>query len=292
MKQSWQPSLYLFSVLFIFTSFIGTLASAGFLHPDHEGRIMDATHLIEEHPESAQLYFNRGELHLQHDDYDAALADFERVLQIDPSMSGAQVARALALQKGGWHRAARVVLNVYLKQHPKDQKALLTRARALAAIGEHLMAAQDFSAALKIASDLKPDFFIEMAGEYALAGDAYFNDALLAVDLGVERFGPLITLELVAIDLELKLGKVDRALDRLGLVMEQSQRKERYLIRRGEILENADRFDEAKTAYESGLVAIRMLPHRHRVTKSTAALESEARKALARVNQQMESGTP
>ncbi len=274
-----------FRVLPVLAVVFASVCYGRMAHPDLELRIEAATKQIQQHPGNAQLYFDRGELHLQHEDWDAAMADFESVLQLDPAMDRAQVARAVALLKGGWPKSAKVVLDVYLRDHAEDATALLTRGRALAAAGEHLSAAQDYTRAIKYLSDPKPDYYLERAGEYILAGDAHLKDALNGIDEGIERFGPLVTLELYAIDLELKLGHVDQALTRLDAVGKQSQRKEGYLIRRGKILEEAQRIAQARSAYEAGLAAIRKLPLRFRKSKATNALEAQAVKALARLDE-------
>ena len=72
--------------------------------------------------------------------------------------------------------------------------------------------------------------------------------------------GPLVTLQLHAIDLEVKMGKVDQGLKRLEGIAAQSPRKETWLARRGEILKNAGRNKEAAEAFKASLKAIDRLP--------------------------------
>jgi len=271
-------------------SLLLAIASARFsfgstMHPDLEMRIEMANQQIELFPDDAGLYFERGQLNMQHEDWDGAVADFERVLQLTPDFDGARVARGVALFKAGWVRSAKVVLDSYLQDYPEDATALLTRGRALAAVGEHLQAARDLNRAILFVSDPKPDYYLELAGEYVLGGEEHVGDALKVIDAGIERFGPLVTLELVAIDLEIKLARVDQALARLDLVAAQSQRKERYFVRRGEILEAAHRDGEARSAYQAGLEAIDELPLRLQRNKATKALQSQAREGLARLGQ-------
>lgn len=257
----------------------------GLRHPDLDDRIELVTSQIQDHPQDSTLYLSRGELHLQHEQWDSALADFERVLQLNPKAEHAKVARAMALFKGGWPISARRVLNDYLLAHPDDSAAILLRGRTQAAIGEHLLAAADYSNAIKLHANPKPDLYIELAEQYALAGDSHLKTALESVELGIKDFGPLITLELFAVELEIKLGSIDRALHRLDGVMSRSARKERFYIQRGEILLDADRFDEAKSAFESAIQAIASLPPRIQANPASRELRLQAVDGLARAGQ-------
>jgi len=69
-------------------------------------------------------------------------------------------------------------------------------------------------------------------------------------------------------------------LHRLDLIAGQSQRKEAWLVRRGEILKIAGRDEEARAAFNAALVAIESLPAGPRQSRATTALELRARAAL------------
>ena len=110
------------------------------------------------------------------------------------------------------------------------------------------------------------------------------DEALRGLDEGLRRLGPLTTLQLFAIDFELANNRYEAALARLETITAQSPRKEPWLARRGEILEQAGRAAQARLAYEQALAAIESLPARHRTTEATAKLEAQIRAALARGN--------
>ncbi|MBA2646756.1 MAG: tetratricopeptide repeat protein, partial [Pyrinomonadaceae bacterium] len=92
----------------------------------------------------------------------------------------------------------------------------------------------------------------------------------------------LITLQLAALDLELAQKRYDRALTRLERIAAQSPRKETWLARRGEILEQAGRKTEAHAAYAAALAAIETLPPHRRRVKAVTELETRLRAALRR----------
>jgi hypothetical protein len=92
--------------------------------------------------------------------------------------------------------------------------------------------------------------------------------------------GPLVTLELQAIDLDSGLKRYDSALRRIDAVMARLQRKESWLVRKGQILKLAGREKESRAAYETALAAIEHLPAAHRNTRATLQLETTIRSAL------------
>jgi predicted negative regulator of RcsB-dependent stress response len=111
-------------------------------------------------------------------------------------------------------------------------------------------------------------------------------DALRGLDEGIAVLGALPTLQLYAIELELTIGRTDSALARLDSVsVQQSHRPEAWLARRGEILEQGGRVDEARAATEKALAAIAALSPRHHNTRATLELEARLRRTLDRLQQ-------
>jgi predicted negative regulator of RcsB-dependent stress response len=105
------------------------------------------------------------------------------------------------------------------------------------------------------------------------------NAALSGLDEGIKKLGPLVTLQLMPIDLELRRHNYDGALNRLALIAAQSERKETWLVRRGEILKLAGKEEEARAAFNDALVAIESLPPERRQSKAVTALELRAHSA-------------
>jgi tetratricopeptide (TPR) repeat protein len=244
-------------------------------HTDIHEQIVAVTERIQQDPNNAALYLKRGELHRSHQDWDAALADYERAIQIDPDLSVVDLARGNLWLEAGQPKLAKIALDRFLAKQPTHAKALATRARALAQLGQGIAAAKDFTQAIGQSLNPAPEYYLERAQALASVGEEYIDQALQGLDEGITKLGPLVTLQLLAIDLELKKKRYDAALARLEEVAAQSQRKEMWLIRRGEIMEQAGRGREAYEAYAQALVAIESLPARHRQIK--AMVEQEAR---------------
>jgi tetratricopeptide (TPR) repeat protein len=134
---------------------------------------------------------------------------------------------------------------------------------------------RDYSYALAQISDPGPVPFIERADALVAAGDEYLNAAIDSLDEGIEQVGPVVLLQSKAIDLEVRARRYESALGRIDQVLSTMPRKERWLARRGEVLEQAGLIDEARATYAEALAAIDHLPRRLKETPAIQELAAE-----------------
>lgn len=248
----------------------------------HEGvheQIVAITAKIKRDPKNASLYLQRGELYRLHRDWRRATADYDRAARLQPNLTIVDLARGKMLFESRRFESAKFVLDRFLRQEPEHVQGLTTRARVLAKIGARREAADDFTRALALAPTPEPELYLERAQVLAGAPE-YIQEALRGLDEGIKRLGPLVTLELLAIDLELRCNNYDAALIRLDLITAQSERKEMWLVRRGEILKAAGRDEEARDTFNAALAAIESLPPERRQSRTIVTLQLRARSAL------------
>lgn len=244
----------------------------------HEGlheQIAALTVRIKRDPQNASLYLQRGELHRLHRDWASASADYDRAARLRPDLKIVDLARGKMLFESARLQRAKLTLDRFLSREPGHFDGLLTRARVLAKMGARSDAVNDFTQAIAVSPMPDPDLYLERA--QAIAGD---EEAIRSLDEGIKKLGPLVTLQLAAIDLELRSRNYDGALSRIDLIAAQSERKETWLVRRGEILRMAGREEEARAAFNAALVAIESLPPERRQTRIITALQLRARTAL------------
>ena len=265
---------------------LALLATAGApLASAHDGlheQIARVTARIRREPENASLYLKRGELYRLHRNWLRAAADYDRAARARPRLAVIDFARGRMLFEAGRPREAKIALDRFLRAEPGNAEALTTRGRVLVRLGRHAAGAQDFTRALSLVPE--PELFIERAAALAAAGEPHAAEALGGLDEGIARYGPLVTLQLPAIELELRGKRYDAALARLETVAGQSTRQESWFARRGDILLRAGRVRAAREAFAAALAALESLPAAHRRTR--AAIELEARVRAALVNNQ------
>jgi tetratricopeptide (TPR) repeat protein len=249
-------------------------------HGDAHVQILELTRQIEREPGKADLYFKRGELNRVHGLWDAAQADFDRAAALDPKLEIVDLARGRLFLEANWPLSANIALDRYLSRQPNNVEALVTRARVLVKLQQPLLAAQDYSRAIASATDSRPELYLERAQVLTTEGGPHLAEALRGLEEGIKKLGPLVTLQLYALDVELKQKRFDAALARLDRLAEQFPRQETWLARRGEILQQAGRRNEAREAFKATLKAIAALPASRRQVPAMIELDKRVRLAL------------
>lgn len=261
----------------------GALACASPV-PAHDGladQIAGVTAQLAARPDSPDLLIRRADLYREARQWKEALADLARAEQVDPTLPAPDLVRAhLFLDAHNWTAAADAATR-FLARQPGNADALIVRGRACAQTGDVRTAAADFTRALD-ARPL-PDVYSERARALESLGPAGLEDALQGLDEGIVRLGPIVTLELEAVDIELRLSRFDAALARLDRVSAQASRKDSWLARRGAVLEQAGRLEEARATYTAALNSAGSQPERIRKTRASVELIERLRADLDRL---------
>jgi tetratricopeptide (TPR) repeat protein len=228
--------------------------SKGFAHPEIEDALIRLNAQIAAEPENAELYLQRGELYARHNEWIVAEANFLHAAELAPGLPRLPRARGALELATGRAAEARRHLDAALARDAQDAEALVLRARAHAAMQLRQAAVDDLNAALALIKAPPPELYLERA---ALLGPA---EAIGSLDEGLARLGPVISLQLRALALEESLGRIDAAVLRLDRIIAETERKETWLKRRGDLLTRAGRIHDARATYRSALTAIHNLP--------------------------------
>jgi tetratricopeptide (TPR) repeat protein len=248
-------------------------------------RIEEISKQIEKNPRDALLYFRRGEFQRVHGQWMLALADFDEARRISPTLLETDLAKGETLFQAGELKAAKLSLDRYLAKNPNHEMALTVRARVLIGLKDYGPAVEDFTRAIANGGSLKPEYYFERGQAWMAMEPKNYKEALKGLDEGIQKVGPLVILEILAIDCEVGLKSWDGALKRVDLLAKQSPRKDGWLARKGEILQQAGRVKEAREAYKASLAAIAALPPHRREVAATIELENRVKAALDSLNQ-------
>lgn len=248
--------------------------------PDHEV-IQALSAELALRPNDPELLLQRGDRFRVHGDLAAARLDFENCLKAVPDSNHARLRLAMVLRDLGESSESLALLDTLLGVQRTNLPALATRADLLTRIGRHQEAVQDYDALLHRPGIIRPDLYLDRARAILAADTNAAPKALEGIDEGIQRLGPVPSLQLFALDLEEKRGAISEALRRLDLLLAGSTRKERWWYRRGEILRTAGRFKEAQAEYRRALAAIESLPDRLQRTMATGELRREIEARLA-----------
>ena len=248
-------------------------------HGDFHLRIGTMMEHISRETNNAHLYLQRGELYRLHQDWQAAEADYDRAAQLDPKLGAVDFCRGKMLADSGQLPQAKVMFDRYLAGNPQDGQALVARARVFAKLGQNKTAVTDFTKAISLLAEPQPEFFLERS--QALAADGKVEEALRGLDEGVKRLGPIVTLQLAAIDLNVERKHYDAALARVETILAQAARKESWLAKRGDIELLMGHRADARKSYEAARAAWNALPLRFQKSHSMLQLRVHLNTALA-----------
>jgi tetratricopeptide (TPR) repeat protein len=227
-----------------------------------------------------QLYLQRGELYREDKNWDAAASDYSEAEKLDPNLPTVDFCRAKLLADRGQLDAARKMFDRAVGRRPACGDVRVARAQLLVQLGQRKAALLDFEAGLNTMTDPPPECFLDWAR--ALRAEGRITEALRSLDLGIKKFGPVSTLQVYALDLELDQKSTNGALARLETIINSAPRKELWLARRGDIQVAAGMPLQARHSYEAALAAIKTLPQLLQKTPHTLALQSRVNAALAR----------
>lgn len=231
----------------------------------------------------ADLFIQRGEIYLHLREWTKAEADFAAAGRLDPQRVITSILHARALIDGGRPAAARPLIDQYLTQKPSNAEAWFMRGEILAATGNPDLALADYAEGFRRGSAASVEQLFRWSSLLAAAPMSEAGRALVIVDDAIARIGPATALLNCAIDLEVRSGRFEAALTRIGEVMQRTKRQEMWLVRQGDVLVKAGRRADAIAAYRRALEAIDTLPERERSTNDAQLLARAARTAVDRL---------
>lgn len=249
-----------------------------FGHGDTETRIHLLNAEMARMPRDAELYRQRGILHALEERWEAALADYIQAAQLDPALEGLDYLRAKALFHAGRDRDALKVLDGILATGTGNPEVQLLRARVLCRRGQFGEAADSYTQALNSMANPSPDFFIERAR--ALRSASRVDEALAGLDEAIEKLGPVVTLLLEAVDLELDARRYDEALARMDPLLQLPGRHAPWLVMKADILARAGRPSDAAAEYRRAEALLATEPAHVKRRPSTVALRERINQSL------------
>jgi tetratricopeptide (TPR) repeat protein len=222
--------------------------------------------------EQAQAFEAAGE-------WDRALAALDEAAALGGDVDQIDGLRGRVLVAAGRHDAAKAMLDRLIARLPSAPGPRYQRGLLLLQMQRPGDAARDLAVAVDELPSPDPSHVLAWRDALVAAGQP--ADAIAALDRGMLRVGSVPSLELAAVDLEERLGRLPDALRRIDRLIATSPRNPAWVARRGELLERVGSSADARTSYAQALAMIERRPLAARSLR-TAALEARLRAALAR----------
>jgi MYXO-CTERM domain-containing protein len=211
--------------------------------------------------------------------WDEALLELQR-LSRPVATPALDIAAARILIDAGLPDAGLLRLDHALGAAADQPAALVERGRLLMTLGRPAAAAIDFSRSLAgRGPSAGPEDHLELVRALRRAGQP--GRAQTALARARARYGPLVILDLEAIDLALARGRFDQALALIADQLAMSPRKETWLVKRAAVLKAAGRASAPRASYRQAQAAIAQLSPAQQNTRAVQALAQEADVAIS-----------
>lgn len=243
---------------------------------EHDIVALDRT--LSVHPGSIPALLHRADLLRLQGEFGRALQDLERVERLQPASPEAAWVRARIMVDQRREAAALADLDRWLEAHPEHLAALSLRARVHAFVGDADQAVRDYSLAILHSRPADPELFTARAEIQQAQGRS--AEALAGLEQGMNQLGPLLSLQIPALELELSMGREANALERMGHIIAGVPRKEGWLARRAELLERLGRRDDARRDWLAAVAACKALPSAQRNSRAIQMLLERARDSV------------
>ncbi len=266
------------------TTFLVQLASpfATYAHgPVHE-QLAAVNVRVTQAPNDTALLLQRAELYRVDQNFTAALADYARVGALPDPPTTLGYFRGRALFEAGRHGEALKDLNQFIAAYPTFADAHLIRAHVLEHAGKPAAAAADYERALATLRSPEPDHYVQYARALVATGPRGITRGLAVLDEGMRKLGPIISLNLIALDIEIAGRRFCQALTRIDRLADKSPRKENWYKRRADVLLLAGRKREAHDTYRKALQDFEKLPAATQQIPAMTALKADLHRALGR----------
>jgi acid phosphatase type 7 len=231
-------------------------------------------------PQMPAAYLQRAEIHRRQGQLDAALADWQRAMELDPRLPGLHLQVASTLLTAGRSAEAGPHLDRAVASPASEAAALLLRGQWHLARGHSRPAADDLTRAVaRLGPAATADDHLQLVGALRAAGQPRRAGRALAA--ARRQLGPLVSLDLAAIDLALEQQQHDRALALIDEQIRATPRPASWLLRRGDVLAAAGRPTQARRAYQAALQSLTTAAPDRRNTPAMRALAAQAKERLS-----------
>lgn len=235
---------------------------------------------LDTNPNQVVLLLKRAEIHRRYQHFDEALDDLQAVRSLSPNHDqiGFLIGRTLA-EKGDFEQAE-IELTRFLEASGSNVQAQAAFARVLHAQRKYLAAAKAYDQVIALQEPALPEHFLSRADALVDAGGPHLDEALTGIEQGMIELGPLIVLQRVAIDINLRQGDRVAALNRIEKIVQTIDRKESWLFQKAKILLDMGQYENAQEQLVLAQSTIDLLPHRIRNSAAMIELRSSITKLM------------
>ncbi len=261
----------------VFVLFASDLVHAHEAHDKEIHRLdLQLQQLDSTRTDALQVLLRRADLHRREKDWNAALVDYNAVATIQPDNSGMLLGMSqLHLDQNDFLAALRTSKQV-LERQSNHIQALLLHARAKSGLGDNELVPDLYNRAINLMESPKPEHYIEHAHSVLQSkSDSAPIDAIAIVDIGAKRLNHPISLHSFALEQEIQSKQYAAAAARIDRVLAMHPRLWLWHIKRIELLKSLNRVEEVCSSIATLENELREVPLQRRRTQAMQSIQEQ-----------------
>lgn len=271
-----------FTLIFLFI-----LSATAWSHGALHDQIDDVSQQLKKDKQNAALYLKRGHLYQKVEHYSEAIHDFKKSLKLEPELQSVHYHLAQTLLAIGQSDAAEQHARLFIAS--LEQKTYGGLSRGYGLLGKifeernkYLNAARAYEKSLQNNMQPRPYNYLQPVNVYVKSGQKYHQHALTLLDKGINKLGPIVTLQEAAIVLELSSKHYDAALSRVKTLRSQGISEANIYFKQALIMSKARRPEDALTYYKMALTEIEHLSVRKQSSKAMRKLRRTIENSMSK----------
>jgi tetratricopeptide (TPR) repeat protein len=258
-------------LLFVLVSF-ATIFFAN-AHGNLTIRINKKTSEIKSNPNNAKLYFDRGFLYHQHEEYDKAILDYKKAENLGFTDKLLYYRTAETYYVWNKYKQALTESSRFLEKDKIDVKINKLHAQILFELKQYEEAVNYYTFFIDNVVDPRPGDFVEMSS-YIIASQKNYNKAIQVIDTGLNKLGEnVLSLRLKKMEYLKASNQVDKTIEEYNYFILQYNRKEFWYYKKAKYLTDENRLSEAKISLQFAKIAVDQLGNKFKNMQSIKKLK-------------------
>jgi len=258
-----------------------------FAHGDLSMRIAEKTIEISEEPNNFKLYYERGLLYQQHNEYSDALEDYRKSQALGNTEKAVhyRIAEVYCLTED--YNEALKSIGFYLELDNIDVKAKKLEAQILFQLQSYKKSLEAYRYVIHTMVDTRPEDILEYCDIILAENNKNYKGALEVIQSGLEQLGShTLSLQLKKLDYLKDSGQTEKALEQYNYFILQYNRKEFWYYKKAKYLAEINKPHEAFISLKLATVAIGQLQPKFKNMSPVLKLIEQIKSLKSSINNQ------
>ena len=270
-----ESSDFLFKLILVLVTCL-LFALQAFAHGDLSVRIEHKTQEILKSPNSFKLYYERGMLYQQHLEYDKALEDYLKSESLGNTQKVLKYHMAEVYYVTENYSEALAHITACLEKENTDVKSKKLEAQILFSLKAYKQSLVAYQYVMNTMEDLRPEDIIEYTDIILAENNKNYDDALKAIEFGLNRLGAnTLSLQLKKLDYLKASNALEQVIQQYDYFILQYNRREFWYFKKAVYLAEHHKNQEAIISLKLATMSIQQLDSKFKNMESILELKED-----------------